>query len=197
MMLPDAHCGAGRAAGLGKVHLPETDGGERTVVGRDPQIAGGRRDEPDDSRTGLPDAALPVGATFGDRAAGDVHRRHQPDARGAGAVSGDWPRLGMRSGSGILRRAARRLPGTECAAAARGTGRGACQKRNALPIWGPYLAIGRAWECEVEAVFFDVPLDVCLERNAQRQRVVPGEALAKMAAKLVPPSVEDRKSTRL
>src|ERR1035441_10001753 len=44
---------------------------------------------------------------------------------------------------------------------------------------GPYLAIGRAWECEVEAVFFDVPLDVCLERNAQRQRVVPGEALAK------------------
>src|ERR1035441_1247860 len=125
MMLPDAHCGAGRAAGLGKVHLPETDGGERTVVGRDPQIAGGRRDEPDDSRTGLPDAALPVGATFGDRAAGDVHRRHQPDARGAGAVSGDWPRLGMRSGSGILRRAARRLPGTECAAAARGTGRGA------------------------------------------------------------------------
>jgi predicted kinase len=56
---------------------------------------------------------------------------------------------------------------------------------------GPYLAIGRAWECEVEAVFFDVPLDVCLERNAQRQRVVPGEALAKMAAKLVPPSVEE------
>src|ERR1039458_5773667 len=125
MMLPDAHCGAGRAAGLGKVHLPETDGGERTVVGRDPQIAGGRRDEPDDSRTGLPDAALPVGATFGDRAAGDVHRRHQPDAGGAGAVSGDWPRLGMRSGSGILRRAARRLPGTECGEAARGTGRGA------------------------------------------------------------------------
>ena len=55
----------------------------------------------------------------------------------------------------------------------------------------PYLAIGRAWGCDVEAVFFDVPLDVCLERNAQRQRVVPGEALAKMAAKLVPPSVEE------
>ena len=55
----------------------------------------------------------------------------------------------------------------------------------------PYLAIGRAWGCEVEAVFFDVPLDVCLERNAQRRRVVPGEALAKMAAKLVSPSVEE------
>ena len=37
----------------------------------------------------------------------------------------------------------------------------------------PYLEIGRAWECEVEAVFFDVPLEVCLERNARRQRVVP------------------------
>src|ERR1039457_3153038 len=49
---------------------------------------------------------------------------------------------------------------------------------------GPYLAIGRAWGCDVEAVFFDVPLDVCLERNAGRPRVVPVEALAKMAAKL-------------
>jgi predicted kinase len=56
---------------------------------------------------------------------------------------------------------------------------------------GPYLAIGRAWGCGVEAVFFDVPLDVCVERNARRHRVVPGEALAKMAAKLVPPSVEE------
>ena len=56
---------------------------------------------------------------------------------------------------------------------------------------GPYLAIGRAWECEVEAVYFDVPLDVCLERNAGRPRVVPVEALAKMAAKLAPPSVEE------
>jgi predicted kinase len=56
---------------------------------------------------------------------------------------------------------------------------------------GPYLAIGRAWGCEVEAVFFDVPLEVCLERNARRSRVVPGEALAKMAAKLAPPSVEE------
>src|ERR1039457_6366257 len=56
---------------------------------------------------------------------------------------------------------------------------------------GPDLAIGRAWGCDVEAVFFDVPLDVCLERNARRPRVVPGEALAKMAAKLAPPSGEE------
>jgi predicted kinase len=55
----------------------------------------------------------------------------------------------------------------------------------------PYIEIGRAHECEVEAVFFDVPLSVCLERNAQRHRVVPVEAMAKMAAKLAPPAVEE------
>jgi predicted kinase len=55
----------------------------------------------------------------------------------------------------------------------------------------PYVAIGRAWGCETEAVFFDTPLEVCLARNARRARVVPEEALAKMAAKLVPPSVEE------
>ena len=55
----------------------------------------------------------------------------------------------------------------------------------------PYLEMGRAHGCDVEAVFFDVPLDVCRERNARRRRVVPEEALAKMAAKLTPPSVEE------
>jgi predicted kinase len=55
----------------------------------------------------------------------------------------------------------------------------------------PYVETGRAWGCEVEAVFFDVPLAICLERNAGRARVVPGEALAKMAAKLVAPSTEE------
>jgi predicted kinase len=55
----------------------------------------------------------------------------------------------------------------------------------------PYLEIGHAWECAVEAVFFDVPLEVCLDRNARRHRVVPQEALAKMAAKLVPPTMEE------
>lgn len=53
----------------------------------------------------------------------------------------------------------------------------------------PYVGIGRAWGCEVEAVFFDLPLEVCRERNSRRVRVVPVEALVKMAAKLVPPTV--------
>jgi predicted kinase len=55
----------------------------------------------------------------------------------------------------------------------------------------PYLEIGRIHGCEVEAIFFDVPLAVCMERNARRHRVVPEEALAKMAAKLVPPTVAE------
>jgi predicted kinase len=55
----------------------------------------------------------------------------------------------------------------------------------------PYLRIGRLRQCPVEAVYFDVPLDVCRARNARRQRVVPEAALMKMAAKLVPPTVEE------
>ena len=52
----------------------------------------------------------------------------------------------------------------------------------------PYLEIGRAWDCEVEAVFLEVPLEVCLDRNAGRARRVPEDVMRKMADKLVPPS---------
>jgi predicted kinase len=52
----------------------------------------------------------------------------------------------------------------------------------------PYIAIGQSYGCVMEAVFFDVPLEVCRERNAGRHRVVPDEVLEKMAAKLVPPA---------
>ena len=52
----------------------------------------------------------------------------------------------------------------------------------------PYIGIGRSHGCQMEAVYFDVPLAVCRERNARRQRVVPEDALEKMAARLAPPS---------
>jgi predicted kinase len=55
----------------------------------------------------------------------------------------------------------------------------------------PYIGIGKSYGCELEAVFFDVPIEVCRERNARRLRVVPEEALSKMASRLVPPSVEE------
>jgi predicted kinase len=55
----------------------------------------------------------------------------------------------------------------------------------------PYLGIGRSYGCQVEALFFDVPLEICRERNRGRARVVPEEALEKMAARLIPPSLAE------
>jgi predicted kinase len=55
----------------------------------------------------------------------------------------------------------------------------------------PYIGIGASFDCEVEALFFDVPLEVCMARNAQRHRVVPEEAMKKLASKLRPPSTEE------
>jgi predicted kinase len=55
----------------------------------------------------------------------------------------------------------------------------------------PYIAIGRAYGCEIEAVFFDVPLNVCLERNRKRPRAVPEEALRMMSAKLRIPTADE------
>ena len=55
----------------------------------------------------------------------------------------------------------------------------------------PYIEIARWYGCDVEALFFDVPLEVCMERNRGRARVVPEEAMRVMAAKLVPPSVDE------
>ncbi|HWB82954.1 MAG TPA: ATP-binding protein [Bryobacteraceae bacterium] len=55
----------------------------------------------------------------------------------------------------------------------------------------PYIAIGQSYGCEVEAAYFAAPLSVCRQRNAQRHRVVPEEAMEKMAAKLKPPRLEE------
>jgi len=54
----------------------------------------------------------------------------------------------------------------------------------------PYVRIARALRCDLEAVFFDVPVEICQQRNRLRQRVVPDEVIAAMQAKLVPPAVE-------
>ena len=55
----------------------------------------------------------------------------------------------------------------------------------------PYVRTGQIYGCSVEAVFFDVPIAVCLERNRRRNRVVPEVVMERMAAKLVPPTVEE------
>ncbi len=55
----------------------------------------------------------------------------------------------------------------------------------------PYVRTGQMCGCPVEAVFFDLPVAVCMERNRRRDRVVPAEVMERMAAKLVPPAVEE------
>lgn len=55
----------------------------------------------------------------------------------------------------------------------------------------PFIKLARERGCEIEALYFDIPLDICKARNAARARAVPEHALDLMAAKLVPPSVEE------
>ena len=55
----------------------------------------------------------------------------------------------------------------------------------------PYIQIASWLGCDVEAVYFDVPLEVCRARNLRRNRVVPDDALVRMAGKLVPPDVAE------
>jgi predicted kinase len=55
----------------------------------------------------------------------------------------------------------------------------------------PYVRIAAAYGCELEALFFDVPPQVCRERNSRRGRVVPESAMDVMAAKLMPPKMEE------
>lgn len=55
----------------------------------------------------------------------------------------------------------------------------------------PYIEIGKSYGCQVEAVFFDVPLELCALRNAARRRVVPREAMEKMALRMVAPDLTE------
>jgi len=44
---------------------------------------------------------------------------------------------------------------------------------------------------DVHAVFFDVPLDVCIERHQRRDRLVPEDVMREMAAKLKAPTFDE------
>jgi len=45
--------------------------------------------------------------------------------------------------------------------------------------------------CDAEAVFFDVPREVCEARNSARDRVVPAEAMERLFNRLEPPRQEE------
>jgi predicted kinase len=55
----------------------------------------------------------------------------------------------------------------------------------------PYARIAEWYGCDLEAVFFDVPVSVCMERNRNRGRVVPEAVIQAMAQKLRPPTPEE------
>jgi predicted kinase len=54
-----------------------------------------------------------------------------------------------------------------------------------------WIKLAKDYGYEVHAVFFDVPLEVCLQRNARRHRIVSEDVMRRMAAKLRPPSFDE------
>ena len=62
-----------------------------------------------------------------------------------------------------------------------------------LTSWerAPYVKLARRCGCKLQALFFDVPVDICIARNQARERVVPEEAIRKMAQQMIPPSLDE------
>ncbi len=66
-----------------------------------------------------------------------------------------------------------------------------CIDATNLTIWDRqvWVQIARRNSCAIEALYFDVPLEICKARNATRGRIVPEAAMDLMAAKLEPPTL--------
>ncbi len=54
-----------------------------------------------------------------------------------------------------------------------------------------WIKMAKSFGYEVQAVFFDVPLSICLERNSKRDRQVTDEVMHKMAERLRPPAFKE------
>ncbi len=54
-----------------------------------------------------------------------------------------------------------------------------------------WIKMAKSFGYETQAVFFDVPLEVCLDRNRQRDRSVSEDVMRKMAEKLKAPVFEE------
>src|SRR5271163_4794807 len=54
-----------------------------------------------------------------------------------------------------------------------------------------WIKMAKSFGYEAQAVFFDVPLEVCMERNSRRERNVNLESMKKMADRLRPPSFKE------
>jgi len=54
-----------------------------------------------------------------------------------------------------------------------------------------WIKMAKSFGYEAQAVFFDVPLEVCMERNSRRERTVSDDIMRKMAERLRPPSFKE------
>ena len=54
-----------------------------------------------------------------------------------------------------------------------------------------WIKLANDFGYEAHAVFFDVPPEVCIERNQRRERNVPEDVMLRMAGKLRPPKFEE------
>lgn len=54
-----------------------------------------------------------------------------------------------------------------------------------------WIRLAELYDCDIEAVYFDTPLDECLRRNAARERIVPPDVIERMNARMTPPTVEE------
>ena len=54
-----------------------------------------------------------------------------------------------------------------------------------------WIKMSRSYGYEVHGVFFDVPLEICLERNRKRERSVNEDVMHRMASKLKTPTFEE------
>jgi|SRR5215831_1948196 len=54
-----------------------------------------------------------------------------------------------------------------------------------------WIKLAKDYGYDVQGVFFDVPLEICLERNEKRSRSVQEDVMRRMAAKLKPPTFDE------
>jgi predicted kinase len=54
-----------------------------------------------------------------------------------------------------------------------------------------WIKMAKSFGYDVQAVFFDVPFEICMDRNRRRERTVSDETMHKMAERLRPPSFKE------
>ncbi|HYZ84196.1 MAG TPA: ATP-binding protein [Bryobacteraceae bacterium] len=54
-----------------------------------------------------------------------------------------------------------------------------------------WIRLAELHDCEIHALWFDIPLEVCKARNRARERQVPEYAMDLLAGRFVPPSLRE------